>query len=81
MKNNIKEGNGTLIYKSGGYQIGNWRNDEMNGDGSLYYPNGQVAYKGSWLNGHFHGWGVLFNEIPIRESLDIEYRDLDSIGD
>jgi len=40
MKNNMKEGLGTLVYKSGGYYMGHWHHDKMTGEGSLYYPNG-----------------------------------------
>ena len=33
----------------------------MNGVGTLYFPDGSVAYDGQWKGDKFHGHGVLYN--------------------
>lgn len=43
---------------------GNWKNNKMDGYGSLYYQSGELAYQGMWKNDQFHGKGKLFNEFP-----------------
>jgi antitoxin component YwqK of YwqJK toxin-antitoxin module len=34
----------------------------MNGKGTLYYPNDEVAYEGNWKDDQLHGYGTLYNE-------------------
>jgi len=36
----MKDGNGTLCYKSGAVLEGNWRKDKVEGEGKLSLPNG-----------------------------------------
>jgi len=36
----------------------------MNGDGSLFYPNGKLYYKGAWIDDNFSGFGELYNDTP-----------------
>ena len=40
--------------------------------GTLYYPNGQVAYEGEWKNDEFDGKGVVYNDAPsvLRRAFD-----------
>ncbi len=44
------------------------QNDQMNGKGVLYYPNGSVKYAGDWLEGAPHGLGtyVLTNGLQMQ---------------
>jgi len=35
-----KHGKGTIVYNNGAYYSGEWRNDQMNGFGTLYYASG-----------------------------------------
>ena len=36
---------------------GVFENNKYNGNGSLYFPNGNFAYQGDWVNGVKHGQG------------------------
>ena len=38
---------------------GDWKNDQKNGKGTYYWPNGD-KYSGDWLNGHRTGNGVYY---------------------
>lgn len=60
----MRHGQGKFYYKDGGLYDGNWRQNKMDGQGSLYYQSGTIAYEGSWLNDQFHGRGKLSNESP-----------------
>lgn len=39
--------------------------NRMHGKGTLYYPSGQIAYEGLWVEDHFHGQGKVYNEKPM----------------
>jgi hypothetical protein len=53
-------GKGTYIYKDGGAKyIGQFKNSEPHGQGTVYYSNGE-RYVGAWENGSFNGKGTLF---------------------
>lgn len=53
---------------------------EFDGNGILYYPNGEICYSGSWKNNAFHGFGVLNNENTIHsEPVDYQSFDLSDI--
>lgn len=47
--------------------------------GTLYYSNGKPAYKGSWNQDKFHGFGVLFNEMPAQLNDPYDFKDFDFI--
>ena len=34
----------------------------MNGKGTLYYADGEIAYEGDWFDDKFNNYGVLFNK-------------------
>ncbi len=36
----------------------------MDGFGTLFYPEGKIAYQGRWLKDEFHGKGVIYNDNP-----------------
>lgn len=58
----LRHGQGTFYYKEGGKYIGEWKENKMNGKGTLYYPNDEVAYDGNWKDDQLHGNGTLYNE-------------------
>ena len=35
--------------ESGEYYVGQWKNGLMHGKGTMYYPNGTIAYDGDWI--------------------------------
>ena len=37
----------------------------MNGYGTLFYPNGKIAYEGEWKVDNFHGKGKVYNDEPL----------------
>lgn len=41
---------------------GNWINGREDGNGALYFPDGQLKYKGYWEKGMMHGDGGLMDE-------------------
>ena len=51
----------------------------MTSYGQLYYPDGNMAYEGEWLDGKFHGLGVQYNNTP--EVAKINYKHLHDLGD
>ena len=62
LKQNKKHGPGRMECfdpKTGQSTVydGNWKNDQLDGNGSISYPNGDV-YKGMLKNGQPHGQGV-----------------------
>lgn len=61
MKNGIKEGYGKFTYSDGAYYEGDFHNDKMEGEGTLYYEINRPAYKGNWVNDQFDGYGTLYN--------------------
>ncbi len=36
----------------------------MDGYGTLYYPEGNIAYQGNWKNDEFSGNGTIYNDNP-----------------
>ena len=46
-ENDLKNGQGTLIYSNGSYFEGNFKDDLRNGYGIQYYTNEDI-YKGNW---------------------------------
>ena len=80
MVNGKREGKGFLYYNDGMYYDGDWKNDEMDGYGELYYSETSVAFQGFWKHGQFNGKGYMRNEQiePIYGSFD--YSDFSQVG-
>ncbi|CAD8102080.1 unnamed protein product [Paramecium sonneborni] len=53
-----------LQFADGRYYEGEIMNEQMNGQGILYYSDSTVEYDGQFLNGQFHGFGVHSNNNP-----------------
>jgi hypothetical protein len=53
----------------------------MNGRGVLYYQVNKPAYDGMWINGQFHGEGVLYNENPQLLDRPFNFKDFDEVED
>ena len=58
LKNNKRQGKGTLYYKSGEIYEGNFLNNKRHGHGKYSWKAG-LSYEGLWENGERSGWGVL----------------------
>jgi hypothetical protein len=52
-----KEEQGTHVFPNGNIYIGGWKDDKMNGFGSLSEPNGFFQYVGNWKDGKLDGQG------------------------
>lgn len=50
----MRHGKGTLITQAGGYQVGYWMFDRLNGEGMEIEPDGTV-YIGQWHKGAQEG--------------------------
>ena len=77
MINGKKNGWGKLYFQDEAYYEGQFKNDEINGRGILYYYENKPAYDGMWLDGKFHGQGILYNRDPYQLSMPFDYRDFD----
>ncbi len=53
--NGKKHGKGKLLFEDGAFYEGEFKHDQINGKGTLYYQENQPAYEGFWVNGQFHG--------------------------
>ena len=53
----------------------------MNGYGILYYPEGNIAYKGYWALDKFHGYGHLYNKHVKKTEEPIDWRNFENYGD
>lgn len=60
----LKHGFGKLIYPDGVYYEGNFEDDNLSGEGCLFYGPNRPAYVGNWKNNAFNGKGTLYNEHP-----------------
>ncbi len=56
-KENLKSGNGTMIWKGGNKYVGEWQNGDITGKGTYYWSDGQ-KYVGDYLNSKKHGHGI-----------------------
>ena len=58
-KKNVRNGYGTIIYKSTGYKyVGHWKNDKKNGKGSEFWSKSGDKFVGEYQNGKRHGKGI-----------------------
>ena len=57
-KEDMYHGYGRLINDEGDILEGQWKEDELNGQGSYQWGDGSKVYNGAFLNGKMHGYGV-----------------------
>jgi hypothetical protein len=62
--------------KDGSGYEGNWQNDKMHGEGTLYYPQGRKAYEGNFAEDRFQGFGHLFSAQVKQFGGPWNYKDL-----
>ena len=61
---------------------GEWKEGKIDGIGTLYYSNGDIAYHGQWKNEQFHGRGLIYNDDPNPKVVDtFTYENFDSLED
>ncbi len=64
-KGDCINGKGTSFFEHKDTKIlytGSWKNSKENGNGTIYYFNGNKKYEGAWKDGFMHGQGQLFDE-------------------
>ena len=49
-----------IYYKIGNYYIVEWKNGLKHGKGILFYENGNIVYKGAFIEDKFEGFGEYF---------------------
>lgn len=66
MLNNQRHGLGKFYYENGegGIFDGEWLDGKINGNGTLYYASGEIAYHGQWKDEEFNGRGLIYNDEP-----------------
>jgi len=52
---NCKNGDGTLTFKDGSKYVGEFKNFERNGKGTVFDSKGSIAQRGTWINDQFIG--------------------------
>ena len=57
LKDNKREGKGTMLYNNGDKYEGEWKNDVIEGRGKFYWNDGEI-YEGDWKNGVRDGKGI-----------------------
>ena len=70
-----------LMFHTGYKYEGDWVNDVIEGEGTLYYPSGRVAYVGEWKNGTFDGKGHTYNSDPVALSGEFDFTNFNALGD
>ena len=62
-----RHGIGVLVSANGDQYAGDWKNDTRTGRGNKTYARGDFSrYEGDWVNGKWHGYGVLTDNIGSR---------------
>lgn len=62
--NDKKHGSGEVHFYNGAIsQITNWKDDKLHGDVEYRNIEGEIIYKGQYINGNKHGNFISFNEI------------------
>lgn len=68
-----------MLFADGAYYEGEFKNDEINGRGILYYCQKKPAYDGMWMDGKFHGKGILYNQNPLELTQAFDFEDFDEV--
>lgn len=58
--NKIKDGYGIYNYSNGYRYEGEWKDGDRDGQGKLYYANGECCYEGEWRQGEKNGYGIYY---------------------
>ncbi len=53
----------------------------MHGYGTLYYPNGAVAYEGEWKEDEFVGKGIVYNDQQRQINGTFDFTDFNQLDD
>ena len=53
----MKHSNGVYIFADGAQYVGQWKNDQITGEGSYTFSDGSIC-KGSFVNGKINGQGT-----------------------
>lgn len=63
-QNSKQDHTNKVIYTNGEYYIGDidMNTNKRSGKGMYYYDNGQIMYKGNFLDNKRHGFGILFDQ-------------------
>ena len=61
-----REGYGKMTLKNGEIYIGQWKDDKLNGKGTIYYKDKDgkknlVRYRGEFINNKYEGEGILYD--------------------
>eukprot|EP00658_Telonema_sp_P-2_P060776 TRINITY_DN495_c0_g2_i1.p1 TRINITY_DN495_c0_g2~~TRINITY_DN495_c0_g2_i1.p1 ORF type:complete len:257 (+),score=78.99 TRINITY_DN495_c0_g2_i1:78-773(+) len=60
-KENMKDGQGKMVFPDGSTYEGSWKYDKRHGDGVYWYSNGDI-FSGEWRFGLKHGRGTLISK-------------------
>ena len=60
--NSVGQQSATYAIKEMPLYIGEYKDGEYSGEGTLYYETGAVKYEGEFKNGSYHGNGTLYHE-------------------
>ncbi len=55
---NTTNGYGIYVFESGDYYMGYWKNDKMNGQGTIFRTDG-TQMQGCWENNQLNGFGII----------------------
>lgn len=75
----MKHGRGKFVSCTGEILEGEWKNNDMDGFGTMYYRDGRIAYQGDWKRGRFHGKGAVYNINPVPCTGGINWKDFNEI--
>jgi hypothetical protein len=53
----------------------------MEGYGTLYYPNGAIAYEGEWQDDEFDGFGTVYNDHPSPIKGGFDYTNFNTLDE
>lgn len=74
-----RDGFGKLVFSNKGIYEGSWKLNRMHGKGTLYLPNGDIAYEGDWFEDLFNNFGHLYNSKAQYTKLPFDYKDFSLI--
>lgn len=76
-----RHGRGKFFYKEGSYYDGEWKENKMDGYGTLYYPDGRIAYQGEWKDDEFDGKGKVYNDQQRSIDGNFDFTDFNQLDD